>query len=771
MPSMRAMRKAQRFPFVRSVVCAASLLLSSTAQVDWYRLDALPPRSQAAFAADPLAPGLIRFGGADAVGSTDETWRWDGAGWRSLRLDPRPSRRQAAAMAFDPLRGRSILFGGLGYGPSGILSQLADTWSFDGHTWTRLSPIHAPPPRQGARMAWHGPSGKLVLVGGTNFNGAYGDTWEWDGTDWAQRSVPPTLPTLTDFTLAADERRGRLVLHGGNLRAPVPDFGTFEWDGNAWTRLQPTTPLPFVGGGMAYDPQRQRVVLHVARGWQTIVEETWAFDGATWSLLNLASTPGSSSTDLVLDPASGGVAMLVGQTTPQPGATVWLLDATGWRALRQSIWPRASFHVAAAFDAASERVLVYDGRSVSGHRSTTLEFSRAGWHVLAPLNSPPGRTSFAMVGDGRRARLVLFGGADSIFVTYDDTWAFDGLDWVDLAPANRPPASFGHAMAFDAHRDRIVLFGGQSLASPGTAPTQTYEFDGSDWLLRQPANVPPGRFGAAMAYDPIRRETLLFGGSLSTSGVAQDTWVWDGTDWTPRTSPTNPAPRFGAAMSFDEARGVIVLVGGRAAPLAEPHDEVWEWDGLRWTERVPASLALARSGAALCFAPWLDGSLCIGGQEWLGNPEDAGAVYRPVDPARARRYGTPCVGTQGPLVLSAEPGERPFLGRSFLIQSAPLRAGQLAWLNFGVSARQAGQVLLPFDLGPFGMPGCALLASNEAAAFAVASSPAWRLSLVVPPLPSLLGLELFLQAMATDPGANQLGLVTSNGLELRVGRW
>ncbi len=84
-------------------------------------------------------------------------------------------------------------------------------------------------------------------------------------------------------------------------------------------------------------------------------------------------------------------------------------------------------------------------------------------------------------------------------------------------------------------------------------------------------------------------------------------------------------------------------------------------------------------------------------------------------------------------------------------------------LNTGFSDTQWGNLQLPFDLGLIGMPGCFLytpptiptgLANNQGAA-------TWQLP--VPNDTAHLGLRFFNQGFVLDPGANQLGVIATNG--------
>ena len=74
-------------------------------------------------------------------------------------------------------------------------------------------------------------------------------------------------------------------------------------------------------------------------------------------------------------------------------------------------------------------------------------------------------------------------------------------------------------------------------------------------------------------------------------------------------------------------------------------------------------------------------------------------------------------------------------------------------------------------LATYGMPGCDLLHSAEAAAIPTTSTGTGT-AIFSWPLPNwsgLIGLHIYLQGWAPAPGANTAGVIVSNGVEWVIG--
>jgi hypothetical protein len=210
--------------------------------------------------------------------------------------------------------------------------------------------------------------------------------------------------------------------------------------------------------------------------------------------------------------------------------------------------------------------------------------------------SPLRRASHAMAYDCARGRVVLFGGVAPGGTSLGDTWEWDGSVWANRTPsAESPSPRSGHAMVYDAARSRVVLYGGTDAAS--FRPTDTWEWDGSNWSeVAQAGARPGGRDRPGMAFDGIHGKVILFGGAGSNA----DTWAWNGSSWT-QIASGGLSGRDNLAMAFDAARGVVVLYGGSVSPNPAL-DDLWEFDGTAWTQ-PPHGLAVpgARDGHSLVY--------------------------------------------------------------------------------------------------------------------------------------------------------------------------
>lgn len=508
----------------------------------------------------------VLFGGSGAEGVLDDLWEWNGSAWTERTRDASwPERRFAHVTAYTAEPSAVVMFGGSKTAVGG--QRLTDeTWLWDGVRWTMMDPAAAPSARANATAAYDPTRRRLVLFGGESST-RLGDTWEWDGVTWERRAT--TGPSARSAAaMAFDPHTSSILLWGGLAAAEAEADALWSWNGTRWTKLTQTTPVPTARlfPRMAYDTARDRLVLSGGVVGNSALQDTWTWDGQTWS-----------------DRSQG-------------------LDA--------SYIPTDRGDVAMAYDSARGTTVLFGGRTVTavGVPSSyailgdTWTWNGIRWTQQAPTSAPSARFGMSMVYDQARNETVLFGGHTGS-ATSQETWVWNGTEW--QARASGPyPAHFA-SLAYDSTRQQVVLFGG--VGDSGVVNAHTWLWNGASWSENLAEPKPEPRFGAATVFDPARGTVLLFGGRGAVT--YDDTWEWDGQRWT-RLSEHAVLPRTNAATSYDAARAQVVLFGGRDD--GSYYGDTWEWNAA-WTQRAPTSSPLSRYAHAMTYDAGRSRLLLFGG--------------------------------------------------------------------------------------------------------------------------------------------------------------
>jgi len=211
--------------------------------------------------------------GSNGVGLVNETWVYGEAAnaWTQASCSRRfvcPSPRQMVTMAFDPVRGNHLLFGG-----RGSTSGFNDTLTFDPGTlrWTARSPSFTPSERNRA-AALNVPGVGIVMHGGQPYSAqrALCDMYAWNGSDWARVAFDASQPHPCLHSHDMAWHGTNLVLSGGYVDTsdtpnPTNWRFTFAPDGRSgvWSQVAIGTCHPIdgtdaeihPGARMAYDDQ------------------------------------------------------------------------------------------------------------------------------------------------------------------------------------------------------------------------------------------------------------------------------------------------------------------------------------------------------------------------------------------------------------------------------------------------------------------------------------------------------------------------------------
>jgi len=371
-----------------------------------------------------------------------------------------------------------------------------------------------------------------------------------------------------------------------------------------------------------------------------------------------------------------------------------------------------------------------------------------------------------------RQRCVLYGGLGNGGIDLGDTWEYDGTTWTQVATTGPSPRRTA-TMCFDPLRNETVLFGGGTISS---ANAETWAWNGTTWTQRTPATSPSPRFPGAMAFDAARGKVVMYGGSDATYATNySDTWDWDGSNWSPTNlrradGDWNPGARDGHAMAYDPRAERVVLHGGETTSGCQ--QDVWSWNGTEWTIHLAqsGSVPSARTGSQLIHDNSTNRMLLFAGGCGTSYTNDLWQLSLPTF-ARSNSYGTPCVGSRGPLTLSVLNNSLPVIGQTFQMEmsNVPVFSPCAGFLGF--SNTLINGVPLPIALDFVSMPGCfayqsATLNVPIGLPNNILNTAAWDLAI---PLDSVfLGLHVYMQGLALEFGGGRRATVT-NGVDARIG--
>lgn len=734
------------------VSISLSAIGQTTPTLDWVLEPNPPGLDMFAFAYHGGMEKVVLFGGADRLGVVDAqeagaTWTWDGA-WHRLELAQTPGERYGCAMAYDVTRNRLVLFGGR-HGST----LLADTWAFDGATWTQVVTPSAPGPRWGHVMSYDSIRDRVVLVGGfTSVGGSFSQQlWEFDGTQWQLVPQAGPAPGIVQGGTAFDPTLGLVLLSGAN--------GFFGWNGVSWQAMGSAgLPAGFVAGQILYDPVAQRSLLVNPFLETGRADALYAWNGSGWSQLGAPPAPGVGLITMVVDPARQrivGLESIADDLSVDRRSHTWICDGSNWSKAGVGS-PGGRAWSAMAYDPLRRRMVLHGGIRNSGRRADTYELSDRTWQ-LGSMGTNQGLRvgKHGMVFDEARGVTVMSGGVE-LLQNWVAEWTGSGA-WTVKAPAFAPPGRWSPAMAYDSLRQRTLMFGGESLQP---ALGDFWSWNGTAWTNLSAPNGPPPRRAAAMSYDRLRDRIVLSGG---TNGVTTfgDTWEFDGTQWALVSTDSLPA-RFGHVQVWHGPLQRTVVFGGTSA--AGGLRDTWSWDGSAWSEITTAHRPDVGEGVCGAFDSDRRELVVFGGVFARGE------VWRLRDPTLGTwaSSGVGCESGNGALTLAAL--DPLAIGGATRLQLTNVPASFLvlpmAWAGFD-DASWAG-LPLPLPLDILGSPDCELRTEPAIPFYLLATGAgSATTTLTLPPDPSFVGLTVHVQGFAWDFA--QPRIATSNLLTTRIG--
>jgi hypothetical protein len=223
---------------------------------------------------------------------------------------------------------------------------------------------------------------------------------------------------------------------------------------------------------------------------------------------------------MAYDSARGVTVMFGGGLSGIFNNETWEWNGVTWTQRLVAGPPPRAIH-AMVYDAARHVTVVFGGlTSTTTMSDETWEWDGNAW-TQRLVTGPSPRFFHAMAYDSDRRVTVLFGGATSSNppIFSGQTWELDGIAWTQR-PVGAPLPRLGHAMAFDTVRHVSVLFGGQTSTS--SYSDETWEWNGTGWA-QQFITGPSPRALSGMVYDAARAQAVLFSGYGGTT--FDETWT------------------------------------------------------------------------------------------------------------------------------------------------------------------------------------------------------------------------------------------------------
>lgn len=292
----------------------------------WTKLNpgvSAPARGGMTMAYDPVSRSVVTFGGWDQnIQYLNQTWVWNGTEWAQPTAQTPPTARAAAGMAFDQVTRQLVLFGGWN-GTTG--TRFGDTWTWDGSTqqWTKQTPAHNPVAVSGPMLFPDPINGHVDMVGGFDGRIYQNTTYQWTGSDWTALNPATSITGRGSAIAELDRADGEVVVFSGIGSLRVDDTWTF--DGTTWTQESPAhQPPQRFDSASAYSPRLHGVVVFGGGSPDGNLNDTWEWNGTDWRQLHPGTPPARrDSPGMAYDQATRMIVMFGGDVNGNPAGDTW----------------------------------------------------------------------------------------------------------------------------------------------------------------------------------------------------------------------------------------------------------------------------------------------------------------------------------------------------------------------------------------------------------------------------------------------------------------
>ena len=329
----------------------------------------------------------------------------------------------------------------------------------DGNWTENSSSVSTPGYRMMHRMAYHEALATVFLYGGNDYSSYYSDLWKFDNSGWTQESAfnspsPDRDDCALSYVFIPDIDVSAIFLFGGFFLDSslalndtwLYDPGTLTWyDLSAFWSGCSSQPAARCGHALAYDPANNLVYMFGGVDHSTYYNDTWVFDpsvpnsGCPWTELSTTGVPYQRAYQaMCFDEGRGVIVMFGGQNTTSSYIfdDTWEFNPTTnrWTFINFTEKPSEREKAVMSYDSTVQVCILYGGfysqfkddKNRDTFFDETWEYNGVGptWSEIFPSQNPGNRFETAMVFDKNQNKHILYGGIDSNYDIFSDTWEY-----------------------------------------------------------------------------------------------------------------------------------------------------------------------------------------------------------------------------------------------------------------------------------------------------------------------------------------------------------
>jgi len=557
------------FNFRAGQIWAYNLSLNKWTKRDL--LDSPSLRSSYATTYDSKRDEIILFGG-NALYTGDvynDTWTYNltNNSWTNKTPAASPPPTTEHDIVYDSENDVIILYAGTS----------GETWTYDPNTnnWTQMNPSISPPPRYFPKMVYCPSIKSTLLFGGgyAEYKILYNDTWIYDCTNdtWTEMTPSDAPSPRTQHVMVYDEKKSEVILVGGYVATSGPlgygsnaEMWRYNFTTNSWNQRMPGTPPPRTLHGMVSDTNNEKMILFGGRDssghdWleRSMFNDTWTYNLSIdqWVNMEPANAPSQrSSFSMAFDRLRGEVVLFGGESGNMNASIIPMnLQSDTWTYnLTTNIWtnktpinaPTPRYGSAMVYNTKNGEMILFGGRDASGEQNDTWTYNLTTnkWTKKSPVDAPSPRSYHGMTFIETSGEAFLYGGligdwsgGGYIDIYLVETWKYNSTadKWTNITTAYEPSIRFTPGITYDSFRNEIILFSG-ILSYSDILPYDTWIFNVSKnrWVkIETSISPPPVRLGSSLTYDSRLKESVLFGGQISTGNYPFVDGHWYGDTW------------------------------------------------------------------------------------------------------------------------------------------------------------------------------------------------------------------------------------------------